>query len=84
MEIDIREIPEPQRLEKILAAFADLERKEVLSLLAEEDPENLIESLKNVLGTTVDVVKIRWGVKDLPWLLHVKKSLKASAYQPLE
>lgn len=84
MEIDIRDIPEPARLDRILGAVAGLGRKEVLSVLAEEDPQSLIDSIKNVLGNAVDVQKVRWGVKALPWILHVKKSLKPSAYQPVE
>lgn len=82
MEIDCREIPEGERLDRAMAAIPNLGADEVLTLLLPDDPTSLGESLVNVLGTTVDVQILRWGLKDLPWLLHVKSSKMASAYQP--
>jgi len=84
MEIDFREIPEAARRERALAAAIDLEKREILTLLLDEDPSDIVESLQNVHGDGIDTQKIRWGLKDLPWLLHVKLSLKTSAYQPAE
>ena len=82
MEIDIRQIPEGDRLSKVLDAAGELPPKEVLTLLMEEDPAGLIDSMKATLGDRIDVQMIRWGIKDLPWVVHVKKSLRPSAYQP--
>jgi hypothetical protein len=82
MEIDFREVPEGERVDRALAAFAELGRKELLTLLLDEEPDALEDSLRNVLGTRADVQKLRWGVKDLPWILHLKRSLAPSAYQP--
>ena len=84
MEIDIREIPEGDRLSQVLDAMGKLGRGEVLSLLCEEDPASLLDSVKDVHGTAYDLQKMRWGREELPWLLHVKESLKPSAYQAEE
>jgi len=80
MEIDIREVPDAQHLEKLLSSFPHLERGEVLSLLCSDDPEPLVVAAKQALSDTADIQKIRWGIKGQPWILHVKKSLKASSY----
>ncbi|MHC4471435.1 MAG: DUF2249 domain-containing protein [Planctomycetota bacterium] len=84
MEIDIREIPEGERLSRLLDAISDLGKKEVLTLLSEEDPAPLMDSIRSVHGDSLDLQKMRWGRKDLPWMFHVKRSLKPSAYQPEE
>ena len=84
MEIDFREVPEAVRKERALAAVSDLGKQETLTLLLDEDPRDVVDSLKNVHGDGIDIQRIRWGLKDLPWILHVKLSLKPSAYQPSE
>lgn len=76
MEIDIRQIPEGERLSRVLEAARDLAPRQTLTLLCEEGPEGLVAELKTILGSEIDVQRIRWGVKDLPWLVHVKKSLR--------
>jgi uncharacterized protein (DUF2249 family) len=81
MEIDIREVPEGDRLSKLLDAVSGLGQKEVLTLLCEEDPAPLMDSIKDIHGDSVDIQKMRWGRKDLLWMFHVKRSLKPSAYQ---
>jgi uncharacterized protein (DUF2249 family) len=81
MEIDFREVPDAQHLDKVLSSFPHLERGEVLTLLCAEDPESLTQAAKQALGDTADVQKMRWGIKDQPWILHIKKSLKPSSYQ---
>jgi uncharacterized protein (DUF2249 family) len=81
MEIDIREVPEAQHLDKLLSSFPHLERGEILTLLCNEDPEDLAQAARKALGDTADVQKIRWGIKGQPWILHLKKSLKPSSYQ---
>jgi uncharacterized protein (DUF2249 family) len=80
MEIDVREVPASQHLAQVLSSFPHLERGEVLTLLCNEDPEALVQAAKQALGVTADIQKIRWGVKDQPWILHLKRSLKPSAY----
>jgi uncharacterized protein (DUF2249 family) len=84
MEIDIRQIPEGERLSHALAAVEGLSPKEVLTLLMEDDDSGLVDSLASVLGRKYDIQRIRWGVKDLPWVVHVKKALKPSSYHPEE
>lgn len=74
MEIDIRQIPEGDRLSRALDAARALKPKQVLTLLLEESPEALVSELTTILGSEIDVQKIRWGVQDLPWVVHVKKS----------
>ncbi len=80
MEIDIREVPDAQHLERVLPAFPHLERGEILTLLCAADPESLVVAVKQALGDTADVQKMRWGIKDQPWIVHIKKSLKPSSY----
>ncbi len=82
MEIDCREVPEGEWVDRALAAFAELDRTEVLTLLCPEDPESVMASMRNVLGDGADVQKLRWGLKDLAWVMHAKKSLQPSSYQP--
>ncbi len=81
MEIDVREVPDGQHLEKVLSSFPHLERGEILTLLCGEDPEPLVLAAKKALGDAADIQKIRWGIKDQPWVLHLKKSLKPSSYK---
>jgi uncharacterized protein (DUF2249 family) len=82
MEIDIRPIPQGDRLTKVLDAVSDLPFGEVLTLLTDEDPEPLRVSIAEVLGESVDQQRLRWGREELPWVLHIKKSRRPSAYQP--
>jgi uncharacterized protein (DUF2249 family) len=82
MEIDIREVPENEHLEKVLAAFPHLERGEVLTLLCADEPAVLEASVRTALGSSADVQKMRWGIKEQPWILHLKQSLKPSAVEP--
>jgi uncharacterized protein (DUF2249 family) len=84
MEIDFRETPVEGRNEKVHAAVSELKPTEVLTLLLPEPPDPIVESLKNVFPDQLDIQPVRWGLKDLPWILHVKKSLKPSAYHPEE
>ena len=81
MEIDVREVPDAQHLEKVLSSFPNLERGEVLTLLCTEDPQALVVAARKVLGNTADIQKMRWGIKGQPWVLHFKKTLKPSSYQ---
>ena len=80
MEIDFREVPADQHLEKTLASFPRLERGEILTLLCIDDPEPLVQGVKTALKDTADVQKMRWGIKGQPWILHIKQSLKPSSY----
>ncbi len=80
MEIDFREVPAAQHLERVLPAFPQLQRGEVLTLLCADDPEPLVLAVKQALGDTADVQKMRWGIKDQPWIVHIKMSLKPSSY----
>jgi len=82
MEIDIREVPEGERLSRLLDAISELGKKEVLTLLCEEDPAPLMDSVRGVHGDALDIQRMRWGRADLPWVFHVKQSLKPSAFQP--
>lgn len=84
MELDIRQIPPGDRLERALDATRKLGPREVLTLLADEDAPGLADSLKTVLDSRFDIQPMRWGVKDLPFVIHLKKSLKPSAYHPEE
>lgn len=81
MEIDVREVPEAQHLDKVLSSFPHLKRGEILTLLCPDDPETLVVAAGKVLGDTADLQKMRWGIKGQPWILHIKRSLKPSAYQ---
>jgi uncharacterized protein (DUF2249 family) len=82
MEIDIREVPTGERLGKVLDAVSDLPFGEVLTLTMSEDPRPLMDSIAEVHGEALDLQPHRWGIEDRPWLLHVKKSRRPSAYQP--
>ncbi len=82
MEIDFREAPEAGRAERVLSSISDLGPKELLTVLSNEDPVTIVDSVRNVLGDSVDVQTIRWGLADLGWILHVKKSRMHSAYDP--
>ena len=63
-------------------AISSIGRKDVLSFLCEQDPTPLMDSIRDVHGSSYDLQKMRWGRADLMWVLHVKESLKPSAYQP--
>ena len=82
MEIDIREVPEGDRLGKVLAAVTDLPFGEVLTLIAGVDPQPIADDVLKSFGEDVDIQRMRWGGKDITWRLHVKKSRMPSAYQP--
>ena len=82
MEIDIREVPEGDRLSRALEAIQSLPRDEVLTLITAEDPLPLQMDIKATLGDDVDVQRHRWAGKEISWRLHVKRSRMPSAYQP--
>jgi len=82
MEIDIREVPEGERLSRVLTAVESLPFGEVLTLITAEDPQPIADDVKAVHGDDVDVERLRWGGKSLTWRLHMKKSRMPSAYQP--
>ena len=82
MEIDIRQIPEGDRLSSVLSAAEKLPFDEVLTLITAEDPQPIATAVTAALGDTVDVQRLRWGGKELTWRLHVKRSRRPSAYQP--
>jgi uncharacterized protein (DUF2249 family) len=84
MEIDIREVPEGDRLSKVLSAVQSLDYNQVLTLITERDPQPFADDIKAAHGDDVDVQRIRWGGKQTTWRLHVKKSRMPSAYQPEE
>jgi uncharacterized protein (DUF2249 family) len=82
MEIDIREVPPGDRLSRVLDAVTKLGFGEVLTLIADQDPQPLADDVKAAHGEDVDVQRQRWGGKPVTWRLHVKKSRMPSAYQP--
>ena len=84
MEIDLREVPEAGRLDRVLAAFGELGSNQVLTLLCDESPASIADSVQNVLGNRADVQTMRWGLEDLAWVMHVKKSLKPSSHHPAD
>jgi uncharacterized protein (DUF2249 family) len=79
MEIDIRQIGEGDRLSRVLDAAQALKPGEVLTVFSGEDPAGLADSLRSVLGTTMDIQRIRWAIPDQPWVLHLKESRKPSS-----
>lgn len=79
MELDIRQIGEGDRLSRVLDAAQALKPGDVLTLLCGEDPAGLADSVRSVLGKTVDIQRIRWGIPDQPWVLHLKQSRKPSS-----
>jgi uncharacterized protein (DUF2249 family) len=74
MEIDLRQVPEGERLSRALDAFGNLAGREVLTLLCAEDPAGLADSLKSVHGPACDCQRLRWSTPGAEWLLHVKHS----------
>ena len=82
MEIDIREVPEGERLSRALDAIESLPLDEVLTLVTAEDPLPMLQDIKAAHGDDVDVQRLRWAGKQISWRLHVKKSRMPSAYQP--
>ena len=74
MEIDMRQVPEGERLSRALDGFGKLTGREVLTLLCADDPAGLADSLKSVHGGACDCQRLRWSTPDVPWLLHVKRS----------
>ncbi len=84
MEIDIREVPDGDRLDRVLQAIENLGKTEVLTVFAEEDPAPLASAVKRIHGDSVDLMKARWGSKELAWVMHAKKSRMQSAYEPQE
>ncbi|MEN8149541.1 MAG: DUF2249 domain-containing protein [Planctomycetota bacterium] len=82
MEIDIRQVPEGDRLGKVLAAVTDLAFGAVLTLITAEDPQGIADDIAKTFGDDVDIQRLRWGGKEITWRLHVKKSRMPSAYHP--
>ncbi len=79
MEIDFRTDPGEERLSRTLEAVERLRRGEVLTLLLPDDPEPLMDSLREIHGASLDLARLRWSTKEIPWILHVKRSLAPSA-----
>jgi uncharacterized protein (DUF2249 family) len=84
MEIDIREVPEGDRLTKVLDSIEKLKIGEILTLITADDPQPIADDVLAAHGDDVDIQRLRWGGKSVTWRLHVKKSRMPSAYQPEE
>ena len=82
MEIDIREVPEGERLGKVISAVTKLPFGDVLTLITAEDPQPIADDVEKTFGEDVDIQRLRWAGKSITWRLHLKKSRMPSAYQP--
>jgi uncharacterized protein (DUF2249 family) len=82
MEIDLSEVPQGNRLDRVLEAIDGLATGDVLTLLSADNPQPLAEELKRIHGEDLDLQRLRWGGKTVSWRLHIKKSRMPSAYQP--
>lgn len=82
MEIDIREVPEGERLGKVISAVTELPFGDVLTLITAEDPQPIADDVGKTFGEDVDIQRLRWGGKSITWRLFLKKSRMPSAYHP--
>jgi uncharacterized protein (DUF2249 family) len=78
MQAILDDIPEAKRLDRIVALLGDLTRGEVLTLICQENPADLAEKVRELTGGVYDHQAIHVNRrKSPPWLLHLKRKMRA-------